>query len=62
MSLNIEITIRGKVVPSPSSGRNEFCESVFNLGSSVFAHDLPMHQKCFNYALTNLLFSLCRFM
>jgi hypothetical protein len=61
MSLNIKIIIRGKVVPSPSLGHNEFCESVFNHGSFVFAHGLSMHQTCFNYALTNLLFSLCRF-
>jgi len=37
----------------PNSGRGESCESMFACGSS-------MHQKCFNYALTNLLFSLCR--
>jgi hypothetical protein len=38
--------------PSPVHG--EFCESVFTRG-------LFVHQKCFNYALTNLLFGLCRF-
>jgi hypothetical protein len=32
----------------PSPGRNESCESVFARVSS-------MHQKCSNYALTNLL-------
>ncbi len=37
---------------SPSSKRDESCESVFARGSF-------MHQKCFNYALTNL-FNLCR--
>ncbi len=35
-------------------GHGESCESVFVDGSSV-------HQKCSNYALTNLLFGLCRF-
>jgi hypothetical protein len=39
----------------PSSNRGESCESVFVHGSS-------MHQKCSNYALTNLLFDLCRSM
>jgi hypothetical protein len=33
----------------------ESCESVFACG-------LSMHQKCSNYALTNLLFGLCKFM
>jgi len=37
----------------PMLGRVESCESVYVHGSS-------MHQKCSNYALTNLLFSLCR--
>ncbi len=38
----------------PSSpGRGESCESVFVHGESV-------HQKCSNYALSNLLSSLCR--
>ncbi len=37
--------------PSPNHG--EFYES-------MYACDLFMHQKCSNYALTNLLFSLCR--
>jgi hypothetical protein len=36
-----------------SSGRGESCES-------MFAHGLFVHQKCFNYAWTNLLFGLCR--
>jgi hypothetical protein len=44
---------KGKVVASPSSSYGESCEFVFAHGSSV-------HQKCFDYALTNLLFSLCR--
>ncbi len=35
-------------------GSGEFCEYVFVRGSSV-------HQKCSNYALTNLLFGLCKF-
>ncbi len=34
---------------------DESCEFVFARGSS-------MHQKCSNYALTNLLFGLCRSM
>jgi hypothetical protein len=45
-------TVRGKVMVSPSLGRGESCESMFIHGSSV-------HQKCSNYALTNLLFGLC---
>jgi hypothetical protein len=44
-------TIRGKVVASPSPGH----------GESVFARGLSIHQKCFNYAVTNL-FGLCRSM
>jgi hypothetical protein len=36
-----------------SSGHGESYEFVFAYGSS-------MHQKCLNYALTNLLFGLCR--
>jgi hypothetical protein len=44
--------IRGKVVGSLNSGHGEFCKS-------VFAHGLSVHQKCSNYALTNLLFGLC---
>jgi hypothetical protein len=39
----------------PSSPcHSESCESVFTCGSSV-------HQKCSSYALTNLLFGLCKF-
>ncbi len=38
-----------------SSGCAESCEFMFVRRSSV-------HQKCCNYALTNLLFGLCRFM
>jgi hypothetical protein len=50
--LIIDNIIRGK---PPSLGRGESCESVYVRGSSV-------HQKCSNYAITNLLFSLCRSM
>jgi hypothetical protein len=53
---NVGNIIRGKVVAFPPSlGHGEFCEF-------VFAHASTMHQKCFNYALTNLLFSLCKSM
>jgi hypothetical protein len=38
-------------VASLSPGRGESCKSMFARGSSV-------HQKCSNYALTNLLFGL----
>jgi hypothetical protein len=38
----------------PSLGLGKSCES-------VFAHGSSMHQKCFNYAVTNLLFGLCNF-
>jgi len=51
--LIIENTIREKVMTSPSSGHGESCEF-------VYACDLSMHQKCSNYALTNL-FGLCMF-
>ncbi len=41
----------GGFPPSPSRGEScESCEFGFARGSSV-------HQKCFNYALTNLLFA-----
>jgi len=51
-----ENTMRGKVVASPKSKPcGESYESMFTHGSFV-------HQKCSNYALTNLLFSLCRSM
>ncbi len=40
---------------SLSLGRGESCESVLARGES-------MHQKCSNYAFTNLLFGLCRSM
>ncbi len=53
--LGTKNTIRGKVVASPNPGRGESCEFVFVHGSSV-------HQKCSNYALTNLLFGLCKSM
>jgi hypothetical protein len=36
----------------PNLSHGESCEFVYVRGSS-------MHQKCFNYALTNLLFGLC---
>ncbi len=39
----------------PSLGHGEYYESVFACGSFV-------HQKCSTYALTNLLFGLCRLM
>ncbi len=48
-----ENTIGGKVVASPKSRPGESCES-------VVARDSLVHQKCFNYALTNLLFGLCK--
>ncbi len=53
--LDTNNTIRGKVVASPSLGRGESYEFGFDRGSSL-------HQKCSNYALTNLLFGLCTFM
>jgi len=37
----------------PSAGHVESCESMYVCGSS-------MHLKCSNYALTNLLFGLCK--
>jgi hypothetical protein len=46
--------LRGKVVVPSSLGRGESCEFEFARGSFK-------HQKCSNYALTNLLFSLCKF-
>jgi len=51
--LSAKKTINGKVVVSPSSGYGESYESMFAYGSFV-------HQECSNYALTNLLFGLCR--
>jgi len=53
--LGIENTIRGKVVASPGLGHGESCES-------IFAYDSFVHQRCSDYALTNLLFGLCRSM
>jgi hypothetical protein len=50
---SIDSTIMGKVVVPPSPGCGEFYESMFAYGSSA-------HQKCSNYALTNLLLGLCR--
>jgi hypothetical protein len=43
------------VITPPSSGRDESYECVFACGSSV-------HQKCSNYTLIILLFSLCKAM
>jgi len=51
--LGTKNTIMGKVVASPKFGRGESYEFVFARSSSV-------HQKCSNYALTNLLFGLCK--
>jgi hypothetical protein len=48
-----DIAIRGKVLASPSSG----CDESYD---SVYAHGSSMYQKCFNFALNNLLFDLCR--
>jgi hypothetical protein len=53
--LGIENTIKGKWWLPLSSGRGESCESMYVRGQFV-------HQKCYNYALTNLLFGLCKFM
>jgi hypothetical protein len=50
--LGIENTIRGKVVASPK----------FGLWWLLWIRGSFVHQKCFNYALTNLLFGLCMFM
>jgi hypothetical protein len=50
---SIEKTIRGKVVAPPNPNHGESYEVVFARGSSV-------HQKNSNFALTNLLFGLCR--
>jgi hypothetical protein len=50
----IENTIRGKVIASPSLGRDESYEF-------VFVRDSFVHRKCSNYTLINLLFSLCKF-
>ncbi len=47
-------TIREKVVASSNPNCGETWKSMFVCGSS-------MHQKCSNYALTNLLFGLCKF-
>jgi hypothetical protein len=51
--LGTEYTIRGRWWLPPSSGRGESYESVFARGYAP---------KCSNYALTNLLFGLCRSM
>ncbi len=53
--IGTKYTIRGKVMAFPKFGRDESCES-------TFAHGLSQHQKCLNYAITNLLFVLCRSM
>jgi hypothetical protein len=52
--VGINYTIRGKVWLPSSPGCDESCEF-------VFVRDLFVHQKLSNYALTNLLFGLCRF-
>jgi hypothetical protein len=52
--LGTDNTIRVKPPPSLNVGRGESCEF-------VFAHDSSVHQKWSNYALTNLLFGLCKF-
>jgi hypothetical protein len=44
---------RGRWWLPPSVGHGESCEFVFACGSS-------MHQKCSSYALTNMLFGLCK--
>jgi hypothetical protein len=54
--LGIENTIRGKVMASPKS------KPWWVLWICVCAHGLSVHQECYNYALTNLLFGLWRFM
>jgi hypothetical protein len=56
--LGIEYTIRGRWWLPQSLNCGEFCESC----ESVFARGLFVHQKRSNYALTNLLFGLCRSM
>jgi hypothetical protein len=53
--LSTENTIRGRWWLPPSLSHDESCESMFARGLSV-------HEKCFNYTLTNLLFGLCKFM
>ncbi len=53
--LGIENIIRGRWWLPLSLGHGESCEFVFARGSFV-------HQKCSNYTLTNLLFSLCKSM
>ncbi len=52
--LGTKNTIKRKVVAPPSSGCGESGESMFACGLSV-------HQKCSNYALTNM-FGLCNSM
>jgi hypothetical protein len=53
--LIINNTISGRWWFPPSLSHGESCES-------MYAHGLSVHQKCSNYALTNLLFGLCRSM
>jgi hypothetical protein len=53
MASHKECYIGGRWWLPPTSGHGESCESVYARGLSV-------HQKCFNYVLTNLLFSLCK--
>jgi hypothetical protein len=52
--LGTKYTIRGRWWLPPSPGCGESCESMFTCGSFE-------HQKCYSYALTNLLFGLCMF-
>jgi hypothetical protein len=52
---DIKNTIRGRWLLPPSPSRDESCEF-------MFAHGSYMHQKCSNYAFTNLLFGLYRSM
>ncbi len=47
--------VKGKVVASPKS-------RLWWVYKFMYACGLFVHQKCFNYALTNLLFGLCRSM
>jgi hypothetical protein len=49
----IKNNIRGEVMVSSSLGHGKSCEF-------VYAHASFVHQECYNYALTNLLFGSCR--
>jgi len=52
---SIENRLKGRWWHPPSLGHGEYCEF-------VFVNGLFVHQRCSNYALTNLLFDLCRSM